>query len=100
MRVGRGNGWERAWLDEGASLLLAFRALGDRSPTAAETHVALAGALGLVRRLLERGEWAKCGEVTRAGWERDRPLFDVAGVVRAARLEAAWKRIDGRAGGA
>ena len=98
MRAAGASGWARAWLDEAACLLLVFRALGDRSPSAEGTHVALAGALGLVRRLLERGEWSKCSEATRAMWERDRPLLDVAAVVRSARLEAAWTRLEGGKG--
>lgn len=88
--VGRSSGWERAWLEHALAALLLLRAAGDAPPLAAGTHLALAGALRLVRQVLEAADWAR-SDAARASWERDRRLLDVATSVRAARLEAAWR---------
>ncbi len=93
MRAARASDWERAWTDEAAGVLLLLRAVGRGSPSAPETHVALAGALTLARRLLDRGGWSKCPDAVRVTWERDRRVLDVASNVRAARLEAAWRAL-------
>jgi acyl-CoA dehydrogenase len=91
--VGRASGWDRGWIEDALGALLLLRAAGDASPSAPETHVVLAGALRLVRRLLDAADWAR-GEAARIAWERDRRLLDVATSVRGARLEAAWRGLD------
>ena len=91
--IARASGWGRSWLDEALALVVLLRAAGEGAPSAPSTHVVLAGVQSLVRRLLEAGEWSKCDATTRAVWERDRRLLDVAATVRAARLEAAWRAL-------
>ena len=93
--VGRANEWPRSWLDEALSLVMMFHATSDAPPLSPETHVVLAGAQSLARRLLDEAPWARCDEGTRARWERDRPLLGVAKGVREARLEAAWRSLKG-----
>jgi acyl-CoA dehydrogenase len=92
--VGRRSGWERAWLDEAVMLVVALRGIGAAPPSEPGTHVALAGALASTKRLLGAGAWDRAAGPVRAGWERDRPLLDIASNVRAARHEAAWRALD------
>jgi acyl-CoA dehydrogenase len=89
--VGVPSGWERAWMERAVATLASLRAIGQAEPSSPSTHLALAGALDLARTLLSSAAWDKAPEPTRARWERDRPLLDVARPVRAARLEAAWR---------
>jgi hypothetical protein len=96
--VGRASAWPRTWIDEALALVATFRAVSDEPPLAPETHVTLAGAQSLARRLLGEAPWSRCDEGTRSKWERDRPLLEVASKVRAARLEAAWQALTARAG--
>ena len=93
--VGRASAWPRAWLDDALGLVVTLRAVSDEPPLAPETHVALAGAQSLARRLLGEAPWSQCDEATRSRWQRDRPLLEVASKVRAARLEAAWRALTG-----
>jgi alkylation response protein AidB-like acyl-CoA dehydrogenase len=95
--VGRASHWPRSWLDEALALVVTFRAVSDEPPLAPETHIALAGAQSLARRLLGEAAWSQCEEATAARWERDRPLLEVAKGVRGARLEAAWRAMAGQA---
>jgi acyl-CoA dehydrogenase len=95
--VGRASQWPRSWLDEALALVGTFRALGDEPALAPETHVTLAGAQSLARRLLGEAAWSQCEAATAARWERDRPLLEVAKGVRGARLEAAWRALTGQA---
>lgn len=97
--VGRASEWPRSWIDEALALVVTLRATSDGPPLSPETHVVLAGAQSLARRLLDEAPWSRCDEGTRARWERDRPLLGVAKGVREARLEAAWRSLKG-AGGA
>jgi acyl-CoA dehydrogenase len=94
--VGRASDWPRSWMDEALALVVTLRAVSDEPPLAPETHVVLAGALALTRRLLEGASWSQCEEGVRSRWERDRPLLEVASRVRAARLEAAWRTMTGQ----
>jgi acyl-CoA dehydrogenase len=93
VRVGRESRWERAWIEEAVALVLTLHDLDALPALAPETHVALAGVLGAARRLLAGAPWPSCDAATRAAWERDRPLLDVASAVRAARREAAWQTL-------
>jgi alkylation response protein AidB-like acyl-CoA dehydrogenase len=88
--LGRDHGWERAWIEEGALVVLALRAVAGEPPLRAEAHVALAGALARVRALVASAEIAKCDEPTRARFERDRALLLVAEGAREKRRDAAW----------
>jgi acyl-CoA dehydrogenase len=91
--VGRASDWPRAWMDEALALVVLLRAVSDAPPLAPETHVVLAGAQALSLRLLDGAAWSKSEEGVRSRWERDRRLMDVAGAVRGARLEAAWRAL-------
>jgi hypothetical protein len=93
-RIARASRWERAWIDEAIALVVLLQGVA-AMPPAPETHVALAGALSATRRLLAGAPWDRADAPTREGWERDRPLLDVASTVRAARREAAWRALDG-----
>ncbi len=78
-----------------AALAIAVRALAERDPKAATTHVALAGALSDARALLAELEpsIAALGAEAAARWTRDRPLLEVASKARAARAERARERL-------
>ena len=91
--VARASSWERAWIERAAAILVLLRALGEEVPSGAETHVALAGALAEAGQLLDGAPWDRAEAATRAGWERDRALLQVAGKVRSARLETAWRHL-------
>jgi acyl-CoA dehydrogenase len=93
VRVARASRWERAWIEEAVALVLALHALDALPALAPETHAALAGVFRATRSLLDRAAWPSCDAATRAAWERDRPLLDVASTVRAARREAAWQTL-------
>jgi hypothetical protein len=87
------HGWPRRVREELAALVASIRAIALEEPSAAELHVALAGALSLARRLVSETteHWALVPAEERARWERDRPLLGVAEKARGARLESAWK---------
>jgi len=87
-------------LEEILVTVAALRELSKEPPSAAETHVALAGALSGAKRIIGRVEellattTAPAGnEAERERWVRDRPLFGVAGSARAQRREVAWQRL-------
>jgi acyl-CoA dehydrogenase len=92
-------GARRAWpepLREALyGLAVSLRGLAALDPSAPETHLALAGAVALARRLFD-----ECGPARQAApddeaarWERDRMLLVIADMVREKRREAAWRRV-------
>ena len=91
--VAMASAWDRAWIERAVSVIVALRAIGAAPPSKPETHVALAGAATLARRLLEEGSWATAASAVREAWERDRALLDVAARAREARIEAAWRKL-------
>ena len=93
VRVAHASRWEPSWIEEAVTLALALRDLDALPALAAETHVALAGAFALARRLLAGAPWPSADASTYAAWERDRALLEVASNVRAARREAAWRAL-------
>jgi acyl-CoA dehydrogenase len=101
-REARLGGWPRELVEEILALLHALAGLAAASPRAPETHLALAGALALGGRLVERTgpEWARSAPEARARWERDAPLLTVAQNARTLRREAAWQTVAGRGGAA
>lgn len=98
--VGRASDWPRSWIDEALALVVLFHGVSDEPPLAPTTHVALAGAQSLAKKLLDGAAWAQAHEPARSGWVRDRPLLEIASRVRGARLEAAWRELGAGAGGA
>ncbi|MFP2912160.1 acyl-CoA dehydrogenase family protein [Pyxidicoccus sp. 3LFB2] len=97
LQVARRSDWPDAVREELLALAVMMRGLAQADPADGATHLALGGALELARRALERVGplWARVDETTRERWERDRKLLDVAGKVRAKRLEAARQRAQG-----
>jgi acyl-CoA dehydrogenase len=91
--VARANDWPRAFIEQAITTLVALREIGAADPSRRETHIALAGALAFVRRLVEGADahWPRAGEDERARWQRDRPLLEVAEKARGMRSEAAWR---------
>jgi len=89
--------WPKPFRERTVAAVLGFRALA-ASPSrlrTPESHVALGGALALGRELADASEalWDQAEPAERERWRRDRPLLEVAGRARAARLEAAWRAL-------
>ncbi|WP_426732096.1 acyl-CoA dehydrogenase family protein [Myxococcus faecalis] len=99
IQLGRRCGWPEDVREELLALAVMMRELATADPAAPTTHVALGGALALVKRTLTSIEplWALVDAPTRERWERDRRLLGVAGKVRAKRLEAARVKLTGGA---
>nr|WP_217443600.1 acyl-CoA dehydrogenase family protein [Myxococcus sp. CA051A] len=97
LQLGRRSGWPDPIREELLALAVMMRGLAQADPSSVATHVALAGALAQVKRTLVESEplWAQVDAVTRERWARDRRLLDVAGKVRAKRLEAARAKLAG-----
>lgn len=90
--VARALAWPRDVVEDLAATIVLLRAMALADPTAPALHVALGGAFTRFRDLVDRTSslWSATPTETRARWERDRPLLDVAGTARGKRLEAAW----------
>lgn len=73
------------------AVALAARALAQADRTASTTHLALAGLLDIVTRLVDdvEREWAVVPDAEHQRWQRDRSLLRVAGNARTARRERA-----------
>lgn len=93
VQVGRRHGWAREHLEALAELASACFALALVEPLDAAAHVALGGLLGRFRSVVGALDWSDVAEEERALFERDRPLFEVAGKARARRLDTAWGRL-------
>lgn len=93
MAVAARRGWAEGVRERGAALLLAIREISARDPKSPETHVALAGLLDLVGRLVSEAEpdWSRVGDAERQRWQRDRGLVQVAGKAREQRRQRAWQ---------
>jgi acyl-CoA dehydrogenase len=89
--LGERHGWPRELIERLLAAVATLRGLATAPPLAPATHLALAGAIAQTRELVARAPWASLDTDTRARWERDRPLLEVAGRARTARLEAAWR---------
>jgi acyl-CoA dehydrogenase len=91
------HAWSAAAHEELAALLVAFGALAARSPTDPATHLAVAGAIALARRVLDAHAalWESVAADERDRWRRDQPLLRVAEKARTARTAAAWDDVDG-----
>ena len=85
--------WPHELVERMLAAVAGLRTLAAAPPLAPTTHLALAGIIALTRELAERAPWATLEPDALARWRRDRPLFEVAGKARAARLEAAWQAL-------
>lgn len=96
--VGRRADWPHEMLGELCAQLAACGSIARADYTSSAVHVALGGMVTTAKRLLaESAEmWSSVDAETRAMWERDRVLLDVAGKARARRFEVAWQRLTPR----
>jgi alkylation response protein AidB-like acyl-CoA dehydrogenase len=93
LRESRRLAWPREWTARACACLLAFTAVAALDPSAATTHVALAGTLATGEQLVSEADrfWTGSADADAAArWQRDRKLLALAGQARAARLEKAW----------
>ena len=99
LAVAKRNGWSDGYRAELATAVLTVRALAENPPVDPATHVALGGFFAALHRLADQAteRWQTDTSPEGERWLRDRRLLDVASTVRAKRLEAAWRAIDGRA---
>jgi hypothetical protein len=98
LREGRARHWPAAFNEQAVAALGLLLQLAGDDARAALTHVALAGALRFAHRLYADASslWAAAGDDPAAQrWQRDAPLFEVAGSARARRAERAWERLAG-----
>lgn len=95
LQVARCAAWPKPRQQELVLLITAARRLGPEPADDPTLHVALGGLLAGCQRFLGEVEplWQQVESTTRARWERDRPLLQVAGKARAQRLEVAWERV-------
>jgi acyl-CoA dehydrogenase len=88
--IARRHGFEHAFAEEVIAAIVTTRALAAVDPRALETHLALAGVLRGVERLVTAEDDRLAAVDPR--WSRDRALLTVASRARELRREAAWRR--------
>jgi acyl-CoA dehydrogenase len=90
--VARRHEMSREIVEALLALAVATRALGGGDAATPAAHLALAGAIGLVGRVVDDVEraWAATPDDEWARWQRDRALLRVAGTARGARRDRAW----------
>jgi hypothetical protein len=96
LREGRARRWPAAFNEELVATLSLMLQLARDDPSAAPTHLALAGALHIAHRLYAEASrlWQAAGADPAAQrWQRDAPLFEVAGAAREQRAVRAWERL-------
>ena len=96
LREGRARRWPAAFNEQLVAVLSLLSQLAGEDSRAASTHIALAGALRIAHRLYADAAplWAAAGDDAAAQrWQRDAPLFEVAGAAREQRAERAWERL-------
>ncbi len=82
-------------IERAATVALALRQIAALDPSAPSTHIALAGAIDIGRRVLAETDpvWALSPSDVRARWERDRALLHVAERARIERRSRAWAQL-------
>ncbi|HSB22059.1 MAG TPA: acyl-CoA dehydrogenase family protein, partial [Burkholderiaceae bacterium] len=96
LREGRARRWPSAFNEQVVAALSLLLQLAGEDARDALTHVALAGALRIAHRLYADASayWAAIGDDPAAQrWQRDAPLFEVAGTAREQRADRAWERL-------
>ena len=96
LREGRVRRWPPAFNEQVVAAISVLVQLAREDAGAASTHVALAGALRIAHRLYADASllWAASGDDAAAQrWQRDAPLFEVAGAAREQRAARAWERL-------
>ncbi|MBA4367196.1 MAG: acyl-CoA dehydrogenase [Desulfobacterium sp.] len=91
-RIAGQYGWPRDIQEKCLFIFSGFRSLSAEDPGNPAVHIALAGILNQLVRLVDDIEpyWANVEAVTRSAWIRDRKLLDIAREARSMRLKAAW----------
>jgi alkylation response protein AidB-like acyl-CoA dehydrogenase len=103
LREARARHWPAAFNEQLVAALSLLLQLAEEDVNAASTHVTLAGALHVAQRLYAEASalWAAAGDDPAAQrWQRDMPLFEVAGAAREQRAARAWERLGAAAPGA
>jgi hypothetical protein len=98
LRESRARRWPPAFTGEVVAAIGLLQQIAQDDVGAAATHVALAGALRVAHRLYSEVSalWAAVPDDPAAQrWQRDLPLFEVAGAARAQRAARAWERLSG-----
>jgi alkylation response protein AidB-like acyl-CoA dehydrogenase len=97
LREGRARRWPHAFVEELVAAIGALLQIAQGDANAAATHVALAGALRIAQRLYGEASalWAAVSDPAARRWQRDLPLFEVAGAARSQRAARAWERLGG-----
>jgi acyl-CoA dehydrogenase len=97
LQVARRSGWPDEVREGLLALAVMMRGLALLDPASPEVHLALGGAIELFRERVTSLDplWAQVDAPTRERWERDRPLLQIAGKVRALRREAARRSLTG-----
>jgi acyl-CoA dehydrogenase len=96
LREGRSRRWPAAFNEQLVAVLGLLLQLAGEDARAAPMHIALAGALRIAHRLYADASllWGAAGtEPAAQRWQRDAPLFEVAGSAREQRAERAWERL-------
>jgi hypothetical protein len=95
LRIGSLFDWPHPPREQLISLLLSFRTLARADYTAPATHIGVGGALATFQKYLEclQTYWNLVDAETRAAWQRDRTVLDIAAEARARRLTAAWRHL-------
>ncbi|WP_428262415.1 acyl-CoA dehydrogenase family protein [Haliangium sp.] len=95
LQVGRRSEWPAEHLEALLLALVAVDGVATADPSQPTTHLALAGLIAHVDRVVQACEphWDAVDEPTRTRWRRDRALLRVAGAARARRREVAWQLV-------
>jgi hypothetical protein len=91
------NGWPDTLIERLAATVAGARTVASLDPKKAETHVALAGLLEEMARIVDAAEpsWSLVGDTERDRWYRDRVLTQVASKARQQRRERAFADLHG-----
>ncbi len=98
VREARRLDWPTPWIERCLVTLNALGAIAMEDPSTPSTHITLAGAIDAGRALTDEATslWAAANDAPAfARWQRDRPIFDVAGSARGQRRIRAWERVKG-----
>jgi hypothetical protein len=95
LRISLAVGAPPSLVEESLACIAAHAGLATLDPASAATHLVLAGARGLFHRFIPALEerWRKSDPASFTGWERDRPLLEVAASARERRLALARERL-------
>lgn len=96
IRESRRLRWDRSWTEKAVALIDAYAQLSSEPPNAAETHLALAGAMAFGESLCAEADQQFAtseDKLATERWARDRKLLAVAGKAREIRITKAWSSL-------